>query len=258
MFSLDTQMVKIAGVNLRSEKVDDELVSACDIVIIAELPNDVLLEFHPLLKDSFYRRDENAQTDMINGDSHRPILKFPGFPNFPWKTTLDGYQFIAHTGIGGKSEISLIDCKLNKISFNMKEGGTVKLKFIVRAHANPKDVGKLSTLIETEVQITLVPPDEAKQYELDQAKAQRRAAAEGAFKDKHTQALPIDDDDDVVDAEFDSDFHEVGDVPAPDGKGGKSKVLQPAEAWPFPTDNSKPTAKKSGRRASAADTSTLE
>lgn len=211
MFSLDKQMVKVTGVNLRSERHGEELVSACDIGIAVDLPNTYLAEFHPLLRDSFFRPDDSVEQDMLDGLQHMPLLKFPGFPAVTWPTDLEGYQFIAHYGIGGPSEIKLIDSKIKKVNLTFKEGGTVAAKFMVQAHAEPDEIGKLSSLIQKEVQITLVPPDEAKLYEIEQAKAKRREKLEEHFNpadDNETKNLPLDED-------HDPDFDEVTTKAAP-------------------------------------------
>lgn len=255
MLRLDMQMVKIEGVVLRTEEKDGELVTAVDISILVELPNTFLAEFHPSLKSSFYCRDENAQEDMLDGSDHLTVLKFPSFPRFPWKGTSEGYQFIGHTDIGGPSEIKLPECKINKTHLFMKQGGVFAMDCIIRAYPLQNDIGKLSTILEKEVQITLIPPDEAKQFALAQAKEQRRAAAEGAFKDPHTQDLPIDEEDDP-------DFREVEEAESPPPAAKKVKtVLQPAEAWPFPTGRNPhvtPADKKPARRKPAAGPTNLE
>jgi hypothetical protein len=72
----------------------------------------------------------------------------------------------------------------------------VSISFRVQAHPDANEVGKLCSLIQNEVEITLVPPDEAKQYQVELEKQQQRDRLEKAFDRSG------DDDDDVVDAEF--------------------------------------------------------
>lgn len=182
MFGLNTHMSKILGVDLRTETEEDkDPVGACDISISTEIPNNALLEFHPLLKESFYAPDNTAQPDMLDGTVYMPNLKFPAFPRFPWKADLEGYKFIAHTGVNERSEIKMDDVKINSIKFKMKDKGMVDMGFIIRAHDNPGDIDKLRKLLGLEVQITLVPPDEAKQHELEQAKAAHTRALNEHF-----------------------------------------------------------------------------
>jgi hypothetical protein len=206
MFSLDTKLVKISSLNLRKERHGEELVSACDIGVSADLPNSELAHFHPLLKDSFYMRDDNVQADLVDGDSHRPVLKFPGFPAIKWPVDMDGYQFVAHTGIGGPSEIRLMDVKIKKMVFLFKDGGTFHIQFSVQAHPSADESGRLADLIQEEVQISLVPPDEAKQFELEQAKQAKKRALENHFSgDQHTQPMNLEEGDSDEDPEFPPD-----------------------------------------------------
>lgn len=215
MFSLDTKLVKISSLNLRKERHGEELVSACDIGVSADLPNSELAHFHPLLKDSFYMRDDNAQADLVDGDAHKPVLKFPGFPAIKWPVDMEGYQFIAHTGIGGPSEIRLMDVKIKKMVFLFKDGGTFHIQFSVQAHPSADESGRLADLIQEEVQISLIPPDEAKQFELAQAKKAKKQELEDHFSgDEHTQPMDLDEPESSEDQDPDAeDDAEHGDEP---------------------------------------------
>lgn len=160
MFQLDTKMVRITSINIRKEKDDEgDEHTACDIGISAPMENDVLDHFNPQLKPAFYSVDE--QQDLVS-DDRLPNLKFD-FPRFPWKGSLEGYTFVGHTGAGGPSEINLNDAVINKVFFLLKDKAAVDMDYIVRARTNPSDVGKLGELLNTEVQISLIPPDEKKQ-----------------------------------------------------------------------------------------------
>lgn len=202
MFQLNTKMVRITSINIRKEKDDEgDEHTACDIGISAPMENDVLDHFNPQLKPAFYAADE--QQDLVS-DGRLPNLKFD-FPRFPWKGSLEGYTFVGHTGSGGPSEINLNDAVINKVFFLLKDKGAVDMDYIVRARTNPSDVGKLGELLNTEVQISLVPPDEKKQFELEQAKKNRKRALDNHFsggqesetgteEDTKTEKLPLADD----------------------------------------------------------------
>lgn len=178
MFQLDTKMVRITSINIRKEKdEEDNEHTACDIGISAPMENDVLDHFNPQLKPAFYAPD--PQEDLVS-DGRLPNLKF-AFPRFPWKGSLEGYKFVGHVGAGGPSEINLNDAVINKVFFLLKDKGAVEMDYIVRARTNPSDVGKLGELLNTEVQISLVPPDEKKQFELEQAKKNRKRALDNHF-----------------------------------------------------------------------------
>lgn len=206
MFQLETKMVRITSIDIRKEKDEkgDEH-SVCDIGISAPMENEVLDHFNPLYRSAFYYGDDQA--DMVSG-TRLPYLKFP-FPRFSHKGSLEGYVFLAHIGAGGPSEVKLNDSVINKVNFLLQDKGAVTMGFVVRARTHPADVGKLSELLDTEVQISLVPPDEKKQFELEQLKKNRKRAledhftpepdrepAEGGAEDDRTGDLPLDDPDD--------------------------------------------------------------
>lgn len=223
MFQLEMKMVRITSIDIRKEKDEkgDEH-SVCDIGISAPMENEVLDHFNPLYRAAFYYGDDQA--DMVSG-TRLPHLKFP-FPRFSHKGSLEGYVFLAHIGAGGPSEVKLNDSVINKVNFLLQDKGAVTMGFVVRARTHPADVGKLSELLDTEVQISLVPPDEKKQFELEQAKKNRKRALEDHFsggqpaqdpgEDDQTRDLPLDEDAD--NSGKDSDFREV-DQPAPAGQG---------------------------------------
>lgn len=206
MFQLGTKMVRITSINIRKEKDDEgDEHTACDIGISAPMENDVLDHFNPQLKPAFYAADE--QQDLVS-DERLPNLKFD-FPRFPWKGSLEGYTFVGHVGAGGPSEINLNDAVINKVFFLLKDKGAVDMDYIVRARTNPSDVGKLGELLNTEVQISLIPPDEKKQFELEQAKKNRKRALDNHFSgsaeteastgDEKTQTLSLDADEETDD-----------------------------------------------------------
>jgi len=212
MFSLNTKMVRITSVNIRKEKDENgDEHSVCDIGISAPMENDVLDEFHAELKPAFWAKDPNG--DLVNKDRYT-LLKFP-FPRFSWKGSQEGYQFVGHTGAGGASEIVLNDATINKTHFLPQDKATVHYDAIVRARTHPADVGKLSELLDTEVQISLIPPDEKKQYELEQARKNRKRALDDHFTpDTQTQPLAGTDGDGEPESEGSGAAEEQPDGPS--------------------------------------------
>ncbi|QDD62677.1 hypothetical protein EJD96_00235 (plasmid) [Herbaspirillum seropedicae] len=182
MFQLETHMVKIISVDLRTEiEEGKDPVGACDISITTDVANDVLNEFATGLKESFYVVADTPQQDLIASETYLPKPKFPGFARFPWKADLEGYTFVVHIGTGGPSEVTMLDVKVNKITFKIKDKAIVEMCFIIRGHDNPGDIDKLRKLLGLEVQISLVPPDKAKQHQIEQGKKNQRLALEDHF-----------------------------------------------------------------------------
>ena len=161
MLSLVNQKAKLANLNLRAELHGDEHVTAADLTIEATVSNDTLSEFHPSLKSAFYQKADEAQGELIADPGHLPATKFPnlGMP-IKWEQTLEGYQVTVHLGIGGPSDVVLDDCKVDSFRFDCKDGGSVGIKFRVQAHPSAEQIGKLSGLIQNDIELTLLPPEE--------------------------------------------------------------------------------------------------
>lgn len=219
MFQLDTKMVKVTGLNFRKEKDEkgDEH-GVCDIGFSAPMENEVLDHFNAKYRAAFYEPDD--QVDLVSG-GRLPNLKF-SFPRFSHKGSLEGYTFVAHIGAGGPSEVKLNDSVINKVHFLLQDKGAVGMDFIVRARTHPADVGKLSELLDTEVQISLVPPDEKKQFELEQAKKNRKKALDHHFSgggNGGTAPAGGDGDDDDPEDPHTSDLILDGNGEPGDGEG---------------------------------------
>ena len=159
---------KINGVNSRMEKHGkDDLVPAVDISISIDAPNAILEQLQPGLLEALYycaeegNDDDQDELDGIDPVSHLPNLRFPrlAYP-IGHDMELVGYTLTVDHGLGGKSNLVLGTCNVNKVRIDPKEGGTVALKFRVQCDSGltEKLLGKLSLLIQHEVAITLEPP----------------------------------------------------------------------------------------------------
>lgn len=100
--------------------------------------------------------------------SSLPNLRFPSMGGLKWAKDLVGYTMVIEHGLGGASDITLLDCKVNNFKIDPKEGGTVEVKFRVQCSTSldERTLGKLSLLIQNEVPIMLTAP-EAKQEQQD-------------------------------------------------------------------------------------------
>lgn len=172
----DFTPVKIANVNPRSEKHGpDELHPAVDLSITLDAPNTILSTFDGALLSSLYTKHEGAghggeqqSLDGVEELSAFPNLRFPAMGGLKWAKDLVGYTLVIQHGLGGASDITLLDCKVNNFKIDPKEGGTVELKFRVQCSTSldERTLGKLSLLIQNEVPIMLTAP-EAKQEQQD-------------------------------------------------------------------------------------------
>jgi hypothetical protein len=167
MFSAENETFKLVNVNPRVELHGEDKVPTVDIKIEATMSNDVLSVFHPSLKSAIYKKADDAQGELIDDPGYLPALKFPNMTPFGLTDAYKGYSLTVHYGIGGDSDIKMADCEVDHFKFAPKEGGSVTVTMRIIAHPKTDDIGKLCSLIQQEVELTLLPPEE--QQELKEA-----------------------------------------------------------------------------------------
>lgn len=160
--------VLLKHVNHRKEFHGDERVSAVDLALRLEGPNDLLNLLGPDLRTSLYCN--NAATD---GQEAIPevLAVLPNLRNphlnkntFVWDkgARAKGYRFVLDYGLGDEqSNEDLEDCTVTGWKFEVKEGGTVVLEWLVQYSGERLDadlIGKLASLMGETVHIQLIPP----------------------------------------------------------------------------------------------------
>lgn len=196
MFFLDEQHSKLASVNPRSELNGADHRLACDLKFDLKMSNDILSVFDPKLKAAFYEKYDEDQGELIEAPNHLTKLKFVLGGALNWSEEFTGYTVIVNYGIGGPSDIKLGDVKVNKFSFDCQQGGTVNVSLRVQAHPEAEDIGKLCTLIQQEVKITLRPANDVEQAETAE-RTEAREELHGLFSEN--------DDAEDPRADFDED-----------------------------------------------------
>ena len=166
MFELDQKTKsKLASINLRSERHGDDLVPAVDLKFTIDASNDILTSFDGHLKSSLYFKSAASSTsqgelDGVDPVSDQPNLRFPKLGPLRWEDERTGYTLTIDHGMGGKSDLVLESCSVNNFSITPKEGGTVELSFRVQAiHVKEKEMGRLATLVQHDLEISLTAPD---------------------------------------------------------------------------------------------------
>lgn len=159
-FALERQKAKLVNLNARAEKHGDQHVPAADLDFSFDAPNDVLSEFDPALKSSLYRRaDSNGdQQDLLDTPGYLPNLRFPAMSAFKWEAKMVGGQLTVHYGTSERSDIVMDVAKADSFKFEPKDGGTVLVSFRAAVHPSEKQFGKLCSLIQEDVEISLAPP----------------------------------------------------------------------------------------------------
>jgi hypothetical protein len=166
MLELTKHQVKLSSVNPRAEIHGEERKPACDLKFEVTCANDVLIHFHPELRTTLFKKDE--QPDLIDQAQPEALtaLRFPKMGTVKWDWEGTGYTLTIDYGIGGKSDIKLGDCQVDQIRIDPMNGGSVKLGFRAICHPESKQFGQLCELIQQDVEITLTPPEPTSVQEL--------------------------------------------------------------------------------------------
>ena len=133
-----------------------------------ELSNHHLSYFDGSLKSFLYVKSAASSAgpkqkglEGVEEISDMPNLTVAGsrIGKFHWDHDLSGYTLEIDHGMGGKSNLQIEDVSLSTFRIEPKEGGTVLLGFLAESQDVPeKTFGKLATLKNREVKITLTPP----------------------------------------------------------------------------------------------------
>lgn len=153
MFTLENQRCKLAHVNPRSEKNGKDNALASDIKFEVTASNDFLNRLHPDLQAGLY-----ASQVKDPHPGHMPNLRFPFIGEIPWHKEYAGYELRVAHGIDADDPIVLDGCIINNFKIKAQEGGTVVVDFRVQCHPDGETIGALCEKIQSEVEISLVPP----------------------------------------------------------------------------------------------------
>jgi hypothetical protein len=134
-----------------------------------ELSNNALSYFDGSLKSFLYTKSAASSAgpaqkglEGVEEISDMPNLTRGGIKmgKFHWNEDLSGYGLVIDHGMGGKSNLEISDCVVSGFRITPKEGGTIILDFKIEAQDVPEKVfGKLATIKNREVQITLSAPE---------------------------------------------------------------------------------------------------
>lgn len=170
MFSLLKKKALLSSVNCRAENHGEDKVLGVDMKFLAKVSNDELIEFDPTLKSFLFKEADSGQEELALEDATRmSALRFPNMGSIGWKLDLTGYAFKLHYGVGAKSDVKLIDCKVNSFRFTPQEGGSVEVSFRVQANPLPAEMPRILEYIQKEAEIDLLPPEEQTEEQMDLA-----------------------------------------------------------------------------------------
>jgi hypothetical protein len=152
---------RLAHVNMRTEKHGEDDATAIDLKFTMAAANDALAMFHPRLREALYfnRDGEQGQESVEGVPPALPNRLFPSMAPIAWDTELSGATVIVDYGLGGESNITFGDCRVNAFKLAPIEGGSVEITFRVQTSDIPAGaLDKLSGLLNRETQVTVTCP----------------------------------------------------------------------------------------------------
>jgi hypothetical protein len=194
MLSIERKLVRIKKVTGVEEFKGDKRDYGCSVRIEWLADNTVLDFFDKDLRTAFYERDTGKAGANAEGQGELSLpradveltkrrcihVETP----LRLKKELDGYTIVFHRGATEKSDITLGEVHLDDFAVDPHDGGSVLMG--CKAYMKPpvEQRGYIDHMAQTEIEITLTPP-EAKQADMvDKVKApKKKTAAEKADED---------------------------------------------------------------------------
>lgn len=172
-FELES-MTKVRVLDVRTlakkDRKPDE-PSGAQLLISALLPLGVLAMFDGFLPGMLYRKaNGSAAQGSLDGVESAELTGIgEHIKRMPWAYEQTGCTVTIDRGLGGASNITLIDCKVHRVSFAPQQGGSAKVQWTVDALGLSDEVrGKLTGLKATDTDMQIELPEIA-QERLDDA-----------------------------------------------------------------------------------------
>lgn len=182
------QQVKLIKASTPMENHGKDFKLAVVLTVEAAISSQSLRQFDPALCDSLYREaDQEDTADLVTEPTGPTVRRFPKMSAFDWEYEGTGYELMVDYGIGGESNIKLIDAKVNGVTITPLEGGTSTVKFNVVVHPEALDVGRLCEMQKRNIDITLTAPAPETVAQLFGDTAQAPAAAPDPAKQSKDQ-----------------------------------------------------------------------
>lgn len=154
------QKMLLANVNVRAEVHGEGREPAGDLKFECDVENGFLAKFDPALKALLYYFESGRERDLADqgksgGADYAPDLRMPHLEvPIKWDEEMIGAKCRIRVP-GAKSDVGLDPVKVNNWTIEPREGGTCSISFRVQGHPDEKTFGKLATLVQQEVEVTL-------------------------------------------------------------------------------------------------------
>jgi hypothetical protein len=155
MLTLTNQRSTIAHLNIRTEKHGDKDITAVDIKLQVDIPNEFLNDLAPGMLAAFYV-DDDRRPDLL----HRPLmLRYPHLGVIRWKEVVENWVLILN-GYDQHDGRYTFNVDANKVHFECKEGGTVSFVMTLSTYPDSEAIVVLSTWLKREISVDLRERDE--------------------------------------------------------------------------------------------------
>lgn len=169
MFEIRRKAAKIASFNPRAEKWGSENRPAADLKLSANLAATMLDALDPSLRAWLFCKSPGPGDDLADAAHEAPNLRQPRIAaQFDWVPRYAGYELRIHDlGLDESSDLVISGCEFNRIRLAPQEGGTVIVSWRLQFHPTEAQAGKLSTLIQETVDVSLLAPEGAAEVDDD-------------------------------------------------------------------------------------------
>ena len=204
------------------------------------------------LREAFYRKPKSASVDTKTKQSNLDVsnvadgisqLKFSW-----WQQWIDipgellGWVLTLHTGNTERSHIVLDEAKVSAFAVLPKDLGITLVKCKAIAHPTAGEKGRIDELLQTDVKISILPPQQAEQGELpgtttEQPEPETEPEDEGWLAGENPESQEAASEAPIEDPFAGSDL--ARGVVKSDAKVTTKKARkggpQPDGSWPFPS-----------------------
>lgn len=161
MFEILTMTeVHLATFTKREETHGDEKVAAVSIGVELTGANTLLDAIDPQIRHALYRVVDEAAEPMPGIEPATPVLRCNSFEKHSLTATHEGWTLCVDDGIDETAPMTFGGCKVDKLAFEAKQGGSVVLRFrIGTSDLDAERLGKLGMLHGHAMWITLKAPE---------------------------------------------------------------------------------------------------
>lgn len=181
MFELSKTVATLSSVNPHTELHGDVHIPAADLFFDVDSSNDLLVMFHPALRSCLFSKDDAPPSDTFPDENAMTVYRFPKIEKFKWDQEYKHCTLVVHHGVSGVSDIFLSDVTIDKFVITPKQGGTVSVRFRVKAKPDEAPLGRLCSLIGWKLEITITQPDPEPELDPKSVKQTPAQAAEAMF-----------------------------------------------------------------------------